>query len=68
MVSESSVQFNEGCDGRLAGLPLSSNPYNISSWEGQKWEHGWLDVDRNWGREVGQFSKGSIRSLPPIRY
>jgi hypothetical protein len=43
--------FNLGCDARLAGESLARNPFpedmpNCWKW----WVHGWLDVDKHWGK------------------
>lgn len=40
--------FGEGCDARLAGLPLSANPYQ-SSVGHREWQRGWKDVNDFWG-------------------
>lgn len=53
--------FSAGGDARLAGLPLSANPY--TSYENKlyyTWRMGWLDVSLAWGREA----KWPIQALP----
>lgn len=47
---ERTIAFNQGCDARLAGLPLSMNPYRGSA--RTNWRLGWLDVDRHWAEWV----------------
>lgn len=56
--------FNEGCDARLAGWPMSYCPYlptEISLYE--SWRRGWLDVQHSWGKE----SPWPVRPLPPVK-
>ena len=57
--AEISRAFSEGCDSRLAGRSLISNPYlscrhHIRLWEA--WKSGWDDANENWPRR-----------LPPVR-
>lgn len=55
--------FNEGCDARLAGHPLSANPYDFLTAEAKTWRDGWNHVDKYWGRDAG----GKAPPLPPVR-
>lgn len=46
--------FNAGCDARLAGKPLSANPYRRCD-ENDKninWRMGWNHVDSWWGEDA----------------
>ena len=54
--------FNRGCDARLAGEPLSANPYEKLGHEHDSWAYGWRDVHHSWGR----MSRRPFRKLPPV--
>jgi hypothetical protein len=61
-VSES-VAFNAGCDARLAGLPLTANPYHGDK-GGGAWSNGWLHVQKRWGEAV---TRRTVPPLPPVQ-
>jgi ribosome modulation factor len=46
--------FNLGCQARLAGLPLSANPYGdlADIHPRRAWAEGWRHVDHYWGGGV----------------
>lgn len=54
--------FNRGCDARIAGKPMAANPFGEGDQFTFGWNHGWLDVDRNWGSD----SRHPVRPLPEI--
>lgn len=57
--------FNQGCDARLAAIPLSCCPYSPSSPQGINWRRGWLDVHISWGKEAKR--KGyHVKPLPRL--
>lgn len=58
--------FGEGADARLAGLPLSANPYTERGPRAvefrKAWRAGWLHCDHFWGtRNIW------APLLPPVR-
>jgi len=62
-LEERNIGFNEGCDARLMGEPLSWNPYPPNSTAAWGWRMGWKDVDENWGRNA---KWGTFKELPKI--
>jgi hypothetical protein len=58
----SAVAFNAGSDARLAGLPLTLNPYYWQSHMAAAWREGWHDVNGNWGHDAGD----AVRPLPRV--
>lgn len=57
--------FGRGCDARLAGHPVSSCPYEPSSYPYLQWVAGWRHVTLYWGNLV--FGRWAYRPLPVIR-
>ncbi len=43
--------FSAGSDARLAGRPLTANPYGRGSEDNEHkgWQAGWVSVDSSWG-------------------
>ena len=58
--------FGEGCDARLAAIPLIDNPYEIFDLQFRWWESGWQDVEFHWGKHVK--NRWSFRPKPYICY
>ncbi len=61
--------FNRGCDARLAGQPLSANPFNTNGTSeernfAQYWRKGWHDVDDHWG----ELSNSPFEMLAEVKY
>ena len=54
--------FNIGSDARIAGLPLSYNPYIVNTVLYKEWIRGWRDVHRYWGI----FALVPVKLLPEI--
>lgn len=54
--------FGKGSDDRLAGKPLTDNPFWYES-ELLAWRAGWLHAERYWGVDA----KWPIRKLPAVR-
>ena len=42
--------FNVGCEARLAGKSIMSNPYDSGGTEYLYWAMGWRDVHHHWGQ------------------
>ena len=60
---ESARAFNRGSDARLAGRPLSANPYPATPEDGrqwQNWRYGWQHADASWGLDA----KWPVKELP----
>lgn len=60
--------FGDGADARLAGKPLSANPYtaNVGRVDASleaAWVRGWEDVAQFWGRNE---HRRPVRELPPV--
>jgi ribosome modulation factor len=53
--------FNRGCDARLAGRPISSDPYESPELS-EYWRLGWMNVAMACGREA----RWPITPLPPV--
>lgn len=52
-------------DARIAGEPMSSNPYLGGDWtERMAFARGWRDADRYWGEEV---ARRTFRPLPAVQ-
>lgn len=60
-IEEISKAFNQGCDARLAGEPITWCQYDYGELR-KYWKNGWRDVDKNWGKS----SKGFVKSLAKI--
>ena len=59
------VAFNRGCDARLAGEPLTSNPYRSGQKiERQAWINGWYDVHWLYGEKARD--RWPIKPLPEV--
>jgi hypothetical protein len=59
------LAFNRGCDDRLRGIALSSNPYAKFEPTYSSWRRGWLSVQNTWG--VDALAKGrDVRPLPKV--
>lgn len=57
--------FNAGSDARLAGAPLTDNPYlgiGDAAKLSRAWANGWHDVATYWGR----ISRRPVRKLQPV--
>lgn len=54
--------FNRGCDARLAGQGLSSDPYDRTDLS-NCWRHGWIHADATWGRDA----RWPHMPLPPVK-
>jgi len=54
--------FGEGCDARLSGRPLASNPYGDDY--GRVWRKGWKHVNDFWGID----SRRPVKELPRVSY
>ncbi len=48
--SQYAAAFNSGSDARLAGRPLSANPYGRGAEDNEHkgWAAGWASVDEGW--------------------
>ena len=58
--------FGEGCEARLAGVPLSANPHPCTRPTNQDyfyWRLGWLDVEHHWG----EAAKWPVKKLPEVK-
>ena len=56
--------FNAGCDARLAGRPMSENPYVGDSASMSAWRQGWRNVAMSWGS--GVVRRWPFRQLPVL--
>ena len=54
--------FNRGCDARLAGLPMTLNPYFRGGMLWQAWRRGYDHVSQFWGS-----CNRHARPLPALR-
>jgi ribosome modulation factor len=57
--------FNLGCQSRLEGKSIASNPY-LDRLARSAFDHGWVDVDLNWSRQVR--GRWPVQKLPCITY
>lgn len=57
--------FNVGSDARIAGQPLTSNPY-LDEGLAREWRHGWKDVDEHWGELAKPAHRLFMKRLPPV--
>lgn len=61
--------FSEGCDARLAGLPITANPYKktCKGWRQDTlhnlWRSGYLDMNAFWCRQLPPEQR---RALPAV--
>ncbi len=56
--------FNRGADARLAGEPVSVNPFtDYDTLMASYFTRGWNEVNKNWGKDA----KWWVKPLPPIR-
>ena len=55
--------FNQGSDARIAGRPLTCNPYHGECPERSAWMRGWRDVEHYWGTRV---TRRTVRPLPEV--
>lgn len=60
-VLSNQVAFNDGCDYRLAGVPIKDNPYADSD-HSAAWLSGWRHTNSNWGKDA----RWPIRPLPLV--
>lgn len=58
---DNQAAFNDGCDYRLAGVPIKDNPYADTD-RSAAWLSGWRHMNSNWGKDA----KWPIKPLPPV--
>ena len=60
--SKQATAFSQGCDARLSGLPMRSNPYRdcADRWLAQAFRSGWRHCDLFWGDDA----KWPVITLP----
>lgn len=64
MTDDRSRAFSLGSDARIAGQPMTANPYPVAEKAIRKaWQEGWWDVHHFWNAWA-QWQKYPTRELP----
>lgn len=59
--------FNQGADARLAGLPITANPFKSQTGRGDEhatWDRGWREVDGHYAELVR--GRWRVQKLPRV--